>query len=111
MIRWRWWAREGGFGPEFAFDQAGEAIPIHYHDPGFSHSVRCLSGRVRLYSDVPGWGCEVAPGEEVAIQPGQLHAIEALEPGTTIFNRWEMLPDDLSARLAGTSWQPFEVPK
>jgi hypothetical protein len=106
MILARFTARDGGFGAEFRLTTPGDVIPLHYHDPGFGHGVRCVAGRVLLRGARPGWGCTLYPGEEVAFDGRLPHAIEALEADSWIFNRWEVVPEDAGTRL-GAAWAPL----
>lgn len=79
--------RAEGFGVRYTFDEIGDGIPRHSHDPETEHSVFVESGAVKVYG--PHVRAYVYAGGLLRFDSSQPHEIMAIEPRTVIFNRFE----------------------
>jgi quercetin dioxygenase-like cupin family protein len=66
------------------FAAAGDSLAMHSHPEGEAHITFVNAGRLRVFG--PGWERVLHPGAQVKFEPNQLHAYEALEPGSRITN-------------------------
>ena len=71
----------------YSFPNRGDGIPMHAHaHPALEHSVRCILGRVAVYSLGRTWARELAPGDELVFDSSRPHEICALEDGSCVLN-------------------------
>ena len=77
---------DGGFGILYEFDNIGEALMAHRHDPSTEHTVEVIFG----YAVVEMLDGLMTAGATSTIRfdSSKMHVVRALEPGTVIINRF-----------------------
>ena len=78
-------ARELGIsvaGTAYHFASGGVLSP-HQHDASSIHNIECVEGRVLVKREKSG-DIEIAPGQTIDIEIGEIHSVHALEPSKTV---------------------------
>lgn len=84
MIQQRWYEFGNTFGMRYLFEERGDGLAMHRHDPSDEHNVIVLKGSIHVSSR--GWdGIEVSAPMIINVLP-EWHEIVALEPGTELLN-------------------------
>lgn len=73
-------------GTIFWFQDVGDTLPLHSHEPGQCHITICNMGKLLVYGKDHVWERVLTPGRIIKFAPHQEHAYEALEAGSKITN-------------------------
>jgi hypothetical protein len=100
MIHYQWYESGRLFGIRYTFDDSGEALPTHAHEPVTLHNIVVLAGAIRL--DGPEIEARQGfSGHVLDFDGTKVHTVTALAPKTVILNlflsgkppEYETLPD------------------